>query len=78
MGDDGFNAFIICTPITGFLSHLRVKLRDWAVRPVRAGCYSWAALSYFFFPRPEYAIDSNTLYSLKQQLVVTFLVKYFL
>ena len=29
------------------------KLFDWAVRPVRAGCYSWAALSL---------IDSMTLY----------------
>ena len=29
---------------TGFLSQLRAKLRYWAVRPVRAGCYSWAAL----------------------------------
>ena len=38
---------------TGFLSQLGAKLRDWAVRPVRAGCYSWAALSF---------IDSETLY----------------
>ena len=30
---------------TGILSQLRAKLRDWAVRPVRAGCYSRAALS---------------------------------
>ena len=30
---------------TGFLSQLRAKLRDWAVRPVGAGRYSWAALS---------------------------------
>ena len=29
------------------------RLRDWAVRPVRAGCYSWAALPL---------IDSKTLY----------------
>ena len=29
------------------------KLRDWAIRPVRAGCYSLAALSL---------IDSKTLY----------------
>ena len=34
-------------------SHWRAKLCDWAVWPVRAGCYSWAALSLF---------DSNTLY----------------
>ena len=33
------------TNYTGFLSELRAKLRDWAVRPVRAGCYPWAALS---------------------------------
>ena len=26
-------------------SQLRAKLRDWAVRPVLACCYSWAALS---------------------------------
>ena len=39
---------------TGFLSHLRAQLRNWAVRPVRAGCYSWVALSL---------IDSMTLYS---------------
>ena len=30
---------------TGILSQLRAKLRDRAVRPVRAGCYSRAALS---------------------------------
>ena len=30
---------------TGISSQLRAKLRDWAVRPVRAGCYSRAALS---------------------------------
>ena len=24
----------------------RAKLRDWAVWPVRAGCYSWSALSF--------------------------------
>ena len=30
---------------TGILSQLRAKLRDRAVRPVRAGCYFWAALS---------------------------------
>ena len=24
---------------TGFLSQFRAKLRDWAIRPVRAGCY---------------------------------------
>ena len=28
-------------------------MRDWAVRPVKVGCYSWAALSL---------IDSKTLY----------------
>ena len=39
---------------TGFLSQLGAKLRDWAVRPVRAGCYSWAELSF---------IDSKTLYT---------------
>ena len=33
-------------PYTAFFSQLRAKLRDWAVRPVRAGCYSWAALSF--------------------------------
>ena len=30
---------------TGILSQLRAKLRDRAVRPVRAGCYFQAALS---------------------------------
>ena len=30
---------------TGILSQLRAKLRDRAVRPVRAGCYFRAALS---------------------------------
>ena len=35
-------------------SHWRALLHDWAVRPVRACCYSWAAL---------YLIDSKTLYS---------------
>ena len=35
-------------------SHWRAKLRDWAVRPVRAGCYSWAALP---------VIDSKTVQS---------------
>ena len=44
---------------TGFLSQLRAKLRDWAVRPVRAGCHSWAALSL---------IDSKTLYTLGHPL----------
>ena len=32
-------------PSTGILSQLRAKLRDRAVRPVRAGCYFRAALS---------------------------------
>ena len=36
------------------LESLKAKLRDWAVRPVRPGCYSWAALSL---------IDKKTLYS---------------
>ena len=30
------------------------KLRDWAVRPVRAGCYSWAALSLIDFLSPVF------------------------
>ena len=34
-------------------SHWRAKLREWAARPVWAGCYSWAALSLS---------DSKTLY----------------
>ena len=38
---------------TGYLSQLRARLRDWALRPVRAGCYPWAALPF---------IDSKTLY----------------
>ena len=29
----------------GYLSQSRAKLRDWAARLVRAGCYPWAALS---------------------------------
>ena len=33
-------------------SHWKAKLRDWAVRPVMAGCYSWSAL---------YLIDSKTV-----------------
>ena len=36
------------------LESFRAKLSDWAVRPVRAGRYSWAALSL---------IDSKTMYS---------------
>ena len=40
-------------PFTESRSHWRAKLRDWAVRPVRAGCYSLAALFLF---------DSKTLY----------------
>ena len=36
-------------------SHLGAKLRDQAVRLIRDGCYSWAALSL---------IDSNTLYTI--------------
>ena len=35
-------------------SQLGANLGDWAVRPVRAGCYSWAALSL---------IDSKTQYT---------------
>ena len=31
---------------TGIFSKLRAKLCDWAVRPARAGCYSWAELSF--------------------------------
>ena len=38
---------------TGFLTQLRARLRDWAVGPVRADCYAWAAL---------YFILSKTLY----------------
>ena len=30
---------------TGCLGKLKAKLCDWAVRPVRVGCYSWAAPS---------------------------------
>ena len=30
---------------TGFSSHIGAKLRDWADRQARAGCYSWAALT---------------------------------
>ena len=30
---------------TGISSQIRTKLCDWAVRQVRAGCYSQAALS---------------------------------
>ena len=40
--------FPVCT---GISSPSRAKLRDWAVRPARAGCYSQAALIL---------IDSNT------------------
>ena len=39
---------------TGFLSQWRAKLCDWAVRPVRAGCYPWAALTL---------VNSKTLYN---------------
>ena len=53
-GTLSFIRFLLISDLyTGFLSQLRAKLRDWAVRPVRAGCYSWAAL---------YLIDSKTLY----------------
>ena len=31
---------------TGCLGKLKAKLCDWAVRPVRVGCYSWAAVLY--------------------------------
>ena len=48
--------WILCS---GFLSQLMVKLRDWAVRPVRAGWYPWAASSL---------IDSKTLYCLSANL----------
>ena len=44
---------------TGFLSQLRAKLRDWAVRPVGAGCYPRAALSL---------IDSKTLYEVSSRV----------
>ena len=30
---------------TGILSQMRTKLRDWAVRQAKAGCYSQASLS---------------------------------
>ena len=40
-------------PLTGVLSQLRVMLHDWAARPVRDDCYSWAAVSL---------IDSKTLW----------------
>ena len=43
---------------TGISSQLRAKLRDWAVRPERAGCYSRAALSL---------TDSKTRYILAWQ-----------
>ena len=42
---------------TRYLSQFRAKLRDWAVRPVRAGCYPRAALSL---------LDSKTLYVSKR------------
>ena len=29
---------------TGILSHLRAKLRDWAIGQAGTDCYSWAAL----------------------------------
>ena len=40
-------------------SHWRAKLRDWAVKQARAGCYFWAALSL---------IDSKALY-IKYKLI---------
>ena len=45
---------------TGFLSQLRAKLRDWAVRPVGAGCYSWAAFS-FIHSQTRYMVTNGTL-----------------
>ena len=47
---DGYGTVVLAPTV--YLSQLRAKLRDWAVRPVRAGCYSWAALCL---------IDSKTL-----------------
>ena len=45
---------------TEFLSQLRAKLRDWAVRPVGAGCYSWAAFS-FIHSQTRYMVTNGTL-----------------
>ena len=41
------------TPCTAISSERRAKLRDWAIWPVRANCYTQAALS---------SNDSKTLY----------------
>ena len=38
---------------TGYLSQSRAKLRDWAVRPIRAGWNSWAALTPSNRTRPD-------------------------
>ena len=46
--------FRIKCAFIGYLSQFRAKLRGWAVRPTRAGRYSWAAMLL---------IDSKTLYS---------------
>ena len=42
---------------TGILSQLRAKLRDRAVRPVRAGCYFRAALSLTHLSRSGRKLD---------------------
>ena len=51
---------------TGYLSQLRPRLRDWALRPVRAGCYPWAALPF---------IDSKTLYRRLRAWVISALAQ---
>ena len=57
----------LCVSISESWSHWWPKLRDWAVRPVGAGWYSWAALSL---------INSKTLYMSQAYSVPTNLKYY--
>ena len=40
-----FYRLLVVFHLTGFLSEIRTKLRDWAIWQAWAGCYSQAALS---------------------------------
>ena len=54
-----FDLYLIQRHNTGISSHIRTKLRDWAIWQARAGCYSQAALS---------SNDSKTLYIISPAL----------
>ena len=52
--EEHYNMLQMDVSSTGISSQIRSKLRDWALRQAKAGCYSQAALS---------SNDSKTLYT---------------